>query len=705
MFFRNDKNCRQLAKAERAAFLIDGEAYFSAIAEACEKARYAIYIIGWDVDSRIRLRRNEGDEQDGFADFLKRLANENPELNIYILEWDFAMFYSLERETWPLLYLNWEIHERIHFVLDEQHPVGASHHQKIVVIDDSLAFVGGLDLTNSRWDTSEHAPQHPERYDNGKTYNPFHDVQMMVDGKVAAVLGEMARMRWEQATGDQLSAVDGTELDPWPDGFVPDLEQAHVAILRTIPKFNSMPEIREIEKFYLDAIDQAKSSIYIENQYLTSYVVGTALEKSLCKEDGPEILIVLPRNCSGWLEEETMGALRQRLINKLFQADEHERLKICYPAREGLDTEIINVHSKIMVIDDDLMTVGSANLNNRSMGFDTECNLALAAEGQTHVQQAISGFRNRLLAEHLGTTREKVASGLEENEALLATVAALNNNERSLQDLPQIETDTLAEILSVNEIVDPERPVSIDRWLDYFDINSDSRDDEARVKQKAWWFVTVIALMVLLAILWRWSPLGEWLTMDSLAAMADAIRESPMSTPFVLAIYVIGSCLMVPVTVMVLATALSFGPYTGFALAFCGSLLGGLASYLLGRWLGRDVVHKLAGEKVNRLSRKLAHRGWLAVALVRMIPIAPFTIVNMVAGSSDISTRSFLIGTAVGMGPGILAIMLFEGALEHAIREPGWSSVVVSLIVLSLAVLFVFLFKRWLLQKDTEQEQ
>jgi len=280
----------------------------------------------------------------------------------------------------------------------------------------------------------------------------------------------------------------------------------------------------------------------------------------------------------------------------------------------------------------------------------------------------------------------------------------LNNNERTLQDLPQATTDALAETLSVNEIVDPERPVTMDRLLDCFDINPDSLHDEVRIKRKAWWFAIFIALTLGLAILWRWSPLGEWLTLDNLMAMTDAIRESSISTLLVLVIYVIGSCLMVPVTLLTVATALSFGPYTGFALAFSGSLLGGLAGYLLGRWLGRDVVQKLAGEKVNRLSRKLARRGWLTVAIVRMIPIAPFTIVNMVAGSSHISTRSFLMGTAIGMGPGILAIMLFEGALEQAIREPGRSSVVVFFIGLSLAILFFFLFKHWLMKKDTEQE-
>ena len=125
----------------------------------------------------------------------------------------------------------------------------------------------------------------------------------------------------------------------------------------------------------------------------------------------------------------------------------------------------------------------------------------------------------------------------------------------------------------------------------------------------------------------------------------------------------------------------------------------------MGRWLGRDVVRKLAGEKINRLSRKLARRGWLAVAVIRVIPIAPFTIVNLVAGSTHISTRSFLIGTAVGMGPGILAIMLFEGAVEHAIRTPDWLGMSLSIVALVCAAMVLYFCKRWLLSRDESNDQ
>ncbi|HEX9777476.1 MAG TPA: TVP38/TMEM64 family protein, partial [Geopsychrobacteraceae bacterium] len=329
----------------------------------------------------------------------------------------------------------------------------------------------------------------------------------------------------------------------------------------------------------------------------------------------------------------------------------------------------------------------------------------LAADGKEHVAQAIAGLRNRLLAEHCGVDPQRVADSLAETGSLLATLSAFDKGERFLQDLPLDNDTKLSELLSADEIVDPERPIDAEPLLNFFGFGAGKRDESTRLKHKAWRFAAVMALALLLAALWRWSPLNQWLNMDRLLAAADTLRESPLAVPTVLALYVLGSCLMFPITVLILATALSFGPLSGFALALTGSLLGGWASYLLGRWLGRDAVRKLAGEKLNRLSRKISRRGWLAVAVVRVVPIAPFTIVNLVAGSTHISGRSFLIGTAVGMGPGILAIMIFESGLEQALRDPGWGSLALAVIALCAALTVLVLGRSWLTGREERHEQ
>lgn len=704
MRFEGGHNCWKVAAADGVAFLVDGEAYFAALADACELAETAIYIIGWDIDSRIRLRREGGSSDETLRRFVNRLAREKPHLQVYILEWDFAVLYSLERETWPLLSFDWLTHERVHFELDDEHPVGASHHQKIVVIDDQVAFVGGFDLASCRWDTSEHAPDHPERCDDGTRYGPFHDVQMMVSGEAAAALGDLSRQRWERLTGERLPAPESVDRLPWPKSCSPDLEETQVAVLRTHPRYEGEPEVREIATFYEQAIAAATDTIYIENQYLTSHRIGKALEEALRKEAGPEILLVLPHRCSGWLEQETMGALRQRLVARLRAADSYGRLKICYPVREDLDEAIINVHSKVLIVDEQLLTIGSANLSNRSMGFDSECNLAIAADSQQPVAEAIAGLRNRLLAEHLGSDAETVAESLQDTGSLLKTVEDLNNDRRGLKELDLSEAHELIDTLSADELVDPEQPIDFDALLEYLEVGSAEEDEVTVTRRKTWRFATVLAMALLLAVLWRWSPLHQWLNLDALLSVAETIRGSAFAIPIVLSIYLVGSCLMFPVTLLILATALSFGPVMGFSLAFSGSLLGGLASYLMGRWLGRDVVRRLAGDRLNRLSRRLARRGWLAIAVIRVVPVAPYTIVNMVAGSTHISTRSFLIGTAVGMGPGILAIMLFEGGLENALRNPDPWSIALAVLAFGCAGLVLFWGKRWLVNKEERDE-
>ncbi|NIQ95097.1 MAG: hypothetical protein GWO11_05185, partial [Desulfuromonadales bacterium] len=378
--FHPGRNCWRRCDAERVHFLIDGEAYFSALADVLEKAEKSVYIVGWDIDSRIRLRRGSDDAKETLRDILNRIAGEQPDLEIHMLNWDFAMLYALEREPLPLVKLGWQTHSRVHFQMDDRHPVGASHHQKIVVVDDRIAFVGGFDLARCRWDTSEHAPDEPRRCDDEVAYTPFHDVQMMVEGPVAEALGELARRRWRVATGEELPAPRRRDDDIWPPSRPADLKQTKVAILRTEPAYEGSEAIQEVKEFYLEAIATARHCIYIENQYLTSHAIGAALEERLKEADGPDVVIVLPKNCAGWLEENTMGLLRNRILQRLQQADRSDRLGVYYPSRDDLAEDMINVHSKLLIVDNSLVRIGSSNLNNRSMGFDTECDLAIGAE-------------------------------------------------------------------------------------------------------------------------------------------------------------------------------------------------------------------------------------------------------------------------------------------------------------------------------------
>ena len=168
MIFRETKNCWCCADADNVSFLIDGAEYFEAFARSARRARQTLYIAGWDIDSRLQLDRRGriGGRIQPLGPFLNRLAKSTPSLEVYILAWDFPLMYLRERQWLPMLHLGWKTHHRVHFHLDSEHPIGASHHEKIVVIDDDLAFCGGLDLTNNRWDTPQHRVGDKRRRDS-----------------------------------------------------------------------------------------------------------------------------------------------------------------------------------------------------------------------------------------------------------------------------------------------------------------------------------------------------------------------------------------------------------------------------------------------------------------------------------------------------------------------------------------------------------
>jgi phosphatidylserine/phosphatidylglycerophosphate/cardiolipin synthase-like enzyme/uncharacterized membrane protein YdjX (TVP38/TMEM64 family) len=687
------KNCWRIARADRVAFLIDGASYFAAFVSAVKLAKRSVLIVGWDFDSRIQLQHDE-EQQDAAGQllhFLKAVISRRQDLNIHILIWDFAVIYALDRELFPTIKLDWQVPRRLHFRLDGNNPLGVSHHQKIVVVDDAVAFVGGIDFAKSRWDTPEHKAKDPRRVDPlGRSYPPRHDVQMAVAGPAAAALGDLVRERWYRATGHRLEPPERKDNDPWPPELSADIENVRVGIARTESAHEERKEIREVENLYCDAIAVARRYIYIENQYFTSETIADALAYRLQEEEGPEVVMVLPRQCSGWLEESTMGALRSRLILRLRERDLHGRLRVCYPIVPDLGEEHIIVHAKLMVVDDSLVRVGSANLSNRSMGSDSECDLTIEALGEDRIEKAIATFRNQLLAEHLGVSPDAVADRLSTRQSLIEVVDELGDSERTLVTVEVEDPERSEKVLPASAVFDPERPVSSEKLLEEF-----VPEDVRKPGKHALWRLGLILLVLLaLSAAWRWTVLGEWLSVERITGWIDHLRGSPSAPFIILGGYIVGSLVLVPVTAMILATAFTFGPLLGFGYSLSGCLLGAAVTYLCGRLVGRDTVRRLAGARVDRLGRRLAKRGLSTVATVRLLPIAPFTIVNLVAGASHIGFRDFMLGSVLGMAPGILAITVFERQLEVAIREPGAGSLGLLAAVAAAIAVTAFIARR-----------
>lgn len=690
------RNCWRYPHADRVAFLVDGEAYFTAFAQAVNRAERSVFILGWDIDSRVRLfadGRVPG-LPSTLAPLLKKVISRRPELNVYVLPWDFATFYLLEREPLPMTMLNlgWSTQGRLHVHWDGNHPVGASHHQKIVVVDDRMAFVGGFDLTSHRWDTPEHRPEDPRRKTSlGVRYGPFHDVQVAVDGDAAAALGDLARRRWERATGERL-APPAAENDPWPADLAPDLRNVRVAIARTEPSKDRRLEVREAEALFVDSIAAARGAIYIECQYLTSRRIGDALAERLQEEACPEVVIVTTRECGGWLEELTMGVLRSRLLRRLKEADRFGRLRVyCAMAdsRRDIHTE---VHSKVMVIDETFLRIGSANLTNRSMAFDTECDLAFEALGEDRIRQGIRRFRDRLLAEHLGTSPDRVAAAVAARASLIGAVEALRGaSPHTLMPLDAAVPSSHEELIPEDSIADPERPLESARLLEYF--LHDEPDGQPVSRQRLLVAGAAVAGLVLLAMLWTFSPLRAWATPQRLLEWADPIRHSPMAPLIVIGVYVVGALVVFPRVLLTVQTALIFGPLLGGAYALLGSLTGALVTYWLGRALGRHTVRRLTGRRINRLTLRLARSGTLAVAAVRAVPLAPATVVSLVCGAAGVRFRHFFLGTLLGSLPGLLALIAFGDQLGRTIRSPGPGDVAL-LAAMGLAIVGVAVWLR-----------
>ncbi|MCC7326158.1 MAG: VTT domain-containing protein [Burkholderiales bacterium] len=690
------RNCSRIEQATRMAFLVDGEEYFGAVRSALANARHSFFILGWDVDRRMLLTPQGSDDglPDELGDFLDALVDRNRQLRGFILAWDYSMLYAFEREWQPLFGLGWKMRPRLEFHADDRHPLGASHHQKIIVVDDQVAFVGGFDLAESRWDTSEHLAENPLRVNSsGRPYGPFHDVAAIVEGPCARALGELCRDRWQRATGSQPRArlrPATTTFSAWPGSLAHTLEDVDVAIARTEPAFNGDPGVDEVRQLHLDAIEAARESIFAENQYFTSALIADALALRLAGASAPQLAVIAPAEQSGWLESSTMGVLRARMHRRLRTADTSDRYRMYCPTYECADGPgpCINVHSKVLVIDDVFLTVGSANLSNRSMSLDTECNLAVESAGRADVRSAIAGLRDRLLAEHLGTNDQAVRTAIASEGGLHEAIHALSNAQRrGLKAIDPALDPTVDAVVPNHDVLDPERPLDPDVLVTELLPAPQSR---IRLRWRVLAILLLVVLIAGLAFAWRATGLGGALDLEAIFARIATLRGEAWMLLAVPALFVLAGFVLVPVTLLIALTVAVYGGLYGGALAFAGAMASAAAGYALGRSLGRDVVRRYAGRRLNVLSRRLAKRGLLAVLLVRVLPIAPFAVVNVVGGATHLGWRDFLLGTALGLLPGLVMTSAFIDRAIAAVRTPDPGSIaLLALLLLTIAVAVV----------------
>lgn len=314
-------------------------------------------------------------------------------------------------------------------------------------------------MTSDRWDTPEHLPHDPRRRrPTGRPYGPWHDVTMVMEGEVAVALGELGRERWRAAGGRQIRPCRIQEASPWPDGLEAEFENVEIGIARTAAQYGKAPQVCEIERLFIEQIRRARRFVYAETQYFASRAIAEVICQRLLEPDPPEFLVVNPLTAHGWLEQVAMDTARVELVQTLQGADHAGRFRIYYPVAS--DGTPIYVHAKLMIVDDEILRVGSANMNNRSMGLDSECDVFIdtARPANVHVGPQIRSLRLRLLAEHCGLPQEIVAEGVERYGSMAAMIDALSVSGKHLVPLPLKHLSEAGRALGASGVLDPERP-------------------------------------------------------------------------------------------------------------------------------------------------------------------------------------------------------------------------------------------------------
>ncbi|MEJ2313179.1 MAG: phospholipase D-like domain-containing protein [Nitrospirota bacterium] len=471
-------NCMGLYEVESTGLVVDGYDYYRFFYRAAKNARRYILITGWQFDSAFALLRGgEAEEAGGevtMLRFLAGLCEDNPDLEIYILAWDFIEFYLVKREWFQDRKFNRSACERLHFRFDSRHAVGASHHEKFVVVDGELAFAGGLDLCSSRWDQRDHRLDNPLRRDRmGKHYEPYHDTQSCHTGPLARQLAEVFKVRWENSGGEKLDLPEPAGEARREGFFTIPISAREVAISRTraktiVPHQESVQEIRSL---YVDAVSAAERLIYIENQYFSSQAVYKALVDRMRAPGRPklQIIFVLPKRPHSLLEEVSLSFAQSKMLKNMIDiaSSEGHSLGIYYRVagiKDGAGVPV-HIHSKLLLVDDRFLTVGSANTTNRSMGLDTEINVAWEAhsEEQGELRESLREVRLSLLREHTGLGEDEdhdlqVVEGLVERLEVLATSSRCRLRHHTLETL--VEEGVLPSGIGLEDLkVDPETPI------------------------------------------------------------------------------------------------------------------------------------------------------------------------------------------------------------------------------------------------------
>ena len=223
---------------------------------------------------------------------------------------------------------------------------------------------------------------------------------------------------------------------------------------------------------------------------------------------------------------------------------------------------------------------------------------------------------------------------------------------------------------------------------------ADEQNPRGAQRRRIWLGVGILLLLFGAAAAWKWTPLADLIDVNKMAGWAGSLRQSPVRHFYLLGAYVIGSVLLIPITLLILITAIVFGPILGSLYSIVGGLAGALVTYAIGYFLGQDFVRKIAGAKWGMIERKIGQTGVVAVTTLRLLPVAPFSVINIVSGAFKVPLRDYVLGSILGLAPGIVVTNLFAHQLESAIRNPGVGTFVLLLALIGITVAGTVWLKR-----------
>ena len=688
------------ARAGRLSVLIDACDYFAALDEALRGARRGVRIMGWDLDLRVRLR--PGDDPRPFGQLLVDCLDRRPELRVRCLVWSLIGVRAGGREL-PPFGTSWSGHPRLDIRYDLERPIESAPHEKLVTIDGAVAFVGCTDVSRERWDVRGHdrSVEGLRVTADGEPYGPHHDLQAVMDGPVVRRFDEHFESAWARVCGEPSPRpspgtsrrasgedVPATAIGTaWPSGVPVDFERPLVHLSRTAPPLGPTPGIAEVRRTVEAIIARARRLLYIEMQYLTSDAIGRALCARLAGADPPHVLLVLPEHANTLIERRVMQPLQNEQLCRLREHDRRDRLRVVFPALPEGHGELM-LHSKLTIADDDVLHLGSANFNERSMSVDTELDFTLCAK-DARARAAVADVRHRLVAEHLGLPTCEVAADGGDPRRLFARVARHAHRRPGLHRYP-IESDPAASRPAIHRgLADPATL--------YGAFEMDTLElDAGQVRKRLWTGLAGIALACIgLALLWTLTPAEEWFRGWLIERGSE---RSALAIAGVIAALSVASLAMMPITLITVVCFVLLGPWLGMGAALVVSLGSAAVAWWLGQRLNDSWLERLSGSRFEALKAKLdaAAHGVPLVVAIRFMPVAPFTAVNLALGAAGIRFGHFMLGSFLGLLPGKLVIAVFADRALRLIEDPSWQSVLVAALVAVVTVGATYLGARWL---------